>query len=91
MPLLVVVVVMTTFLTIPMRTGRVKDWDNWMLQVPVPLVPATLICKDYLAHRQELEVTGTAISTMKKKKTIILTKKNGWFRFQQLRMAGKVR
>jgi hypothetical protein len=44
-----------------------------------------------LAHRQELEVTRTAISTMKKKKTIILTNKNGRLRFQQLRVAGKVR
>ena len=76
-----------------LREGRVKDWDNWMLQVPIPLVPATLICEDYLAHRQELEVTRTAISTMKTlmKKTIILTKKNGWFRFRQLLVAGKVR
>ena len=36
-----------------------------MLQVPIPLAPATLTCEDYLAHRQELEVTRTAISTMK--------------------------
>ncbi len=34
---------------------------------------------------------GAQISTMKKKKPIILTKKNGWFWFRQLRVAGKVR
>jgi hypothetical protein len=30
-------------------------------EVPIPPVPATLVCKDYLAHRQELELTRTAI------------------------------